>query len=189
MYVLGINGGPRIGGNADRLIEKVLEGAESKGATTEKIRINDLKIAPCQECEKINNDGTCAVLDDFQEVFKKIMKADVVVLASPIFFGSLSAQTKSLIDRFQCYWYYKNILKKDSRRQKRRGFFIAVEASEREDFFDNAKAIVKNFFAVIDAKYSGEVLCKGVESKGDVLRKEECIKSAFSLGEKIKEKT
>ena len=113
MKVLGINGSPRIGGNTDILLDKVLEGARSKGADTEKIILNKLKYSGCQECEAVKDDGSCIVQDDMQGVYKKIKATDVFILASPIFFGSLSAQTKMMVDRFQCAWRVKYILKKD----------------------------------------------------------------------------
>ena len=66
MKVLGISGSPRIGGNTDSLLDKALEGARSKGAKTNKIIINKLKMSGCQECSKVKDDGTCQINDDFQ---------------------------------------------------------------------------------------------------------------------------
>jgi multimeric flavodoxin WrbA len=185
MKVLGISGSPRIGGNTDILLDKILEGAESKGASTEKVILNTLKFSPCQECENIRDDGTCIVEDDMQPVYKKIEQADVIILGSPIFFGSLSAQTKMMIDRFQCAWRAKYILKKDIFKRRCKGAFISVEASDRKDFFDNAKSIVKNFFATINADYKEELLCSGIDEKGKILKHPDILKKAFELGERI----
>ena len=185
--ILGINGSPRIGGNTDILLDKVLEGARAKGAKIEKIILNTLKFSPCQECSELRDDGTCIVEDDMQTLYKKIKEADAVVLASPIFFGSLTAQTKMMIDRFQCVWRAKYILKKDVFKKKRKGAFISVEASTREDFFDNARSIVKNLFATIDADYKEELLCPGVDEKGRILKYPDVLKKAFELGERISE--
>ncbi len=193
MYVLGISGSPRIGGNTDILLDKALEGAKTKGAKIEKVILNKLKIAPCQECEKIRNDGTCIVEDDFQGLYEKVKKADALILASPIFFGSLSAQTKIMIDRFQCYWRYKYILKKTetgdckksrakARGKQKPGVLILVEASKREDFFDNAKSIVKNLFATINVDYKEELFCPGVDDKGAVTKHPDFLQKAFELG-------
>ena len=136
MRVLGISGSPRKGGNTDTLLDKALEGARSKGAETEKVILNDLRMVPCQECEKVRDDGTCKIEDDFQGLYEKIKKADALILASPIFFGSLSAQTKIMIDRFQCYWRYKQGRKT---KDERPGALILVEANTRESFFEKAK--------------------------------------------------
>ena len=185
MRVLGINGSPRIGGNTDILLDKVLEGARIKGARTEKVVLNNLKFSPCQECENLRDDGSCTIEDDMQSLYKKIEEADRIILASPIFFGSLSAQTKMMIDRFQCAWRAKYILKKDIFKRKRKGGFICVEGSTRKDFFDNAKSIVRNLFATIGVGYEEELFCSGVDEKGDILEYPEVLKKAFALGERI----
>ncbi len=185
MYVLGINGSPRIGGNTDVLLDKALEGAKSRGARTEKVILNTLKFSPCQECEDVRDDGTCIIEDDMQTLYRKIEEADAIILASPIFFGSLSAQTKMMIDRFQCLWRAKYILKKSVFKKKRRGCFISVESSKRMDFFDNARSIVKNLFATIDVDYGEELFCAGVDKKGSILKHPDTLNDAFALGERI----
>jgi len=185
MKVLGINGSPRIGGNTDILLDKALEGARSKGAETKKIILNTLKFSPCQECSKLRDDGTCIVEDDMRIVYREIEKADAVIVASPIFFGSLSAQTKMMIDRFQCLWRAKYILKMKTPGKKKAGAFISVEASTREDFFENAKTIVKNLFVPINADYKEELFCPGVDEKANILKHPEFLKKAFELGERI----
>ena len=183
--ILGINGSPRIGGNTDILLDKSLEGARSRGAQIEKVILNTLEFAPCQECENIRDDGTCIIEDDMQSVYKKIEQSDAIVLVSPIFFGSLSAQTKMMIDRFQCLWRAKHILKKDIFKKKRKGAFISVEASDRKDFFDNAKSIVKNLFATINVDYQEELFCSGVDEKGGILKYPDILEKAFELGKRI----
>ena len=183
--VLGINGSPRIGGNTDILLNKVLDGCRDKGARTEKIMINALKFSPCQECDKLRDDVACVIEDDMQPVFKKFQEADVIILASPIFFGSLSAQTKMMIDRFQCLWRARYILKKDIFQKERKGVFISVEASSKESFFDNAKSIVKNLFAIINVDYQEELFCSGIDQKGDILKYPDILNEAFELGQRI----
>ncbi len=185
MKILGINGSPRMGGNTDILLDKSLEGARNKGAQTEKIILNTLKFSPCQECENVRDDGTCIIEDDMQPLYKKIEQADALILASPIFFGSLSAQTKMMIDRFQCIWRAKYVLKKDIFKKKRKGAFISVEGTARKDFFDNAKTIVKNLFAVINVDYQEELFCSGVNKKGGILKYPDVLEEAFKLGERI----
>ena len=185
MKILAINGSPRIGGNTDTLLDKVLEGAKSKGAEVEKIILNELKFSPCQECENIKDNGSCIVQDDMQDVYEKIKNVDVLILASPVFFGSLSAQSKMMIDRFQCAWRAKYRLKKDAGYKKIAGVFISVEGSDRKDFFENAKSIVKNMFATINVDYKEELFCPGVDGKVGILKHPDCLKKAFDLGERL----
>jgi len=185
MNVLGINGSPRTGGNTDVLLDEALKGARAKGSRIEKSILNNLKFSPCQECENVRDDGTCIIEDDLQPIYQKIDEADVIILASPIFFGSLSAQMKMMIDRFQCLWRAKYVIKRDMGEKKKKGGFISVEASTREDFFDNAKSIIKNFFAVIDVDYQEELLCPGVSEKGDMLKHPNFLREAFELGKNL----
>ena len=184
MYILGILGSPRAGGNTDTLLEKALEGARSKGAKTEKIVLNDLKMVPCQECEQVKGDGTCKIEDDFQAVFKKMKEADAVIFASPIFFGSLSAQSKILIDRFQCKWSYK-YSKKEAGVKKKPGALILAEASKRDDFLQNAEDIAKNFLATADISYDKKLFCQGLEGKKAALEKKDLLEKAMKSGKEL----
>ncbi len=215
MKILGISGSPRIGGNTDILLDRALEGARSAGANVEKIILNNLNFSPCQECENLKDDGSCIIEDDMQLVYKNIESADGLILASPVFFGSLSAQAKMMIDRFQCAWRAKYILKKDifsasarggcafgtkggspargwsasggasGGNKKKKGAFICVAASDRKDFFNNSKMIVKNLFVTINVKYIKDIFCPDVDKKRDVLKHEEFLKKAYKLGEEI----
>lgn len=194
--IIGISGSPRKGGNTDLLLDEALKAARSKGAKTKKIILSELNFSPCMECENIRKDGVCILKDDLRMLYSEIENSDGIILASPIFFGSVSAQTKMMIDRFQCLWLAKNIFVspakplathgKTCKPQKRKvGAFICVEASTRKDFFENAKSIVKNFFATIDASYEEELLCSGVDKKGAVKRNKGCLGKAFKIGENI----
>jgi len=187
--VLGINGSPRAGGNTDIAVDKVLEGAKNKGADTEKIILNELKFIPCQECEIPNDDGTCNFRDDMNAVYQKVKDADVIILGSPIFFGSISGQAKMMIDRFQCAWRAKYILKKDAFPEKKIGAFIAVATSDKRDFFENARLIVKNLFATLNIEYKRELFFTGIDRKGDILKHPDFLKKAYKLGQEITEET
>ncbi|MFC1590313.1 flavodoxin family protein [Candidatus Omnitrophota bacterium] len=185
MIVVGICGSPRKKGNTDILLDEALKGAASGGVKTEKIVLNDLKFSPCQECGVTNDDGTCKVKDDFQSVYGKIKDADALILAAPIFFGSLSAQTKMMIDRFQCLWKAKYILKKAVFSKKKKGAFLCVEASKRAAFLENARSIVRNLFATVNAEYSEELLVPGVDEKGKILEFPDTLNAASELGKKL----
>lgn len=186
MYVLGINASPRVGGNTDKLLDKALEGSGVSGAKTEKIILNKLKISPCQECPDMPSVSPCLIEDDMREVYKKVRDADILIFASPIFFGSLTAQAKIMVDRFQCIWRAKYMFKNDAFADKKRiGAFICVEASDRRDFFANAKAIVKNLFATINTQYKDELFCCGIDEKGMILKHPDYLNEAFEIGKKM----
>jgi len=185
MKVLGINGSPRRGGNTEILLDSALKGAQNNGARVEKIVLNDLEFSPCQECENMPNDRFCIIEDNMQTVYRKVEEADAIILASPIFFGSLSAQTKMMIDRFQCVWRAKHVLKKQVFEKRKTGAFISVEGSNRKDFFNNARSIVKNFFVTINADYKEELFCFEIDEKGAILKHLALLKAAFNLGAKL----
>jgi len=189
MRILGINASPRFGGNTDILLDKALEGGRSKGAETKKIILNDLKLSPCQEVEyeHIKDNGLSVIEDDMHLIYKNIEKTDSIILASPIFFGSLTAQAKIMIDRFQCVWLSKKVAGKNIFNKKKAGAFICVEASKRNDFFQNAASIVKNFFYTIDVHYKEELLYTGLDKKGAVWKHPDYLENAFNLGMKIAE--
>ena len=96
-------GSPRKKGNSSTLAEQVSKGALSEGASVEAYYLNGMNIRPCQACMKCQEDGSpgCAVKDDMQTLYPQLKEADVIVLASPIYWFNISAQTKTFIDR--CY--------------------------------------------------------------------------------------
>jgi multimeric flavodoxin WrbA len=184
MRVLGILGSPRRGGNAEVLLDRALDGARACGASIEKISLNELAIRPCQECGGCDSTGECVIADDMAMVYSKVDKTDRIILASPIFFGELTAQTKAMIDRFQCRWVKKYRLKTAVDSGKR-GAFLCVSAWHKEDFFENAKKIVKIFFVVQDIAYSGDVWCKGISGKGEIEKHSDSLETAFKLGKAL----
>ena len=192
MKVLGILGSPRRGGNSEILLDKVLEGAKSAGPAAEKLVLNELKFAPCQECGGCSRSGKCIVDDEMQIIYKKIDEAGVLVLASPIFFGSLPAQVKAMIDRYQCRWAAKYILGKSTPQSTprrcglvKKGCLILVSASNRDKFFKNAESIVKNFFAVLDIEFATSLYCPNIDGKAKILEHSDCLKKAFEIGRNI----
>ena len=103
--VLILSGSPRKGGNSDLLCDEFLRGARESGHDAEKIRVTEKKIAPCSGCYYCtDHDGACVHRDDIAEVLQKMIDADVIVLASPVYFYSIDAQLKAVIDRTVARW-------------------------------------------------------------------------------------
>lgn len=178
-------GSPRIGGNTDILLDKVIEGMKDK-VNIEKIVLNELKISPCQHCDGCLKDGNCVIQDDMQLIYPKIISANVIIIASPIFFIGLSAQTKAMIDRCQAIWARKYILKrKISDTNERYGFFISCGGMNKPDIFDGALLTIKAFFRVIDVKYKGELLFYNVDKKGEIVNHPTALHDALDIGKKI----
>jgi multimeric flavodoxin WrbA len=184
--VLGIAGSPRRNGNTEALLDRFLSGAEGAGAAVEKIVVARLKIAGCVACDGCWDDGQCVVRDDFQSVYDKLIVADVIALAAPLFFWNLPSQVKALIDRSQCQWARKFVLKAPlaatpAGHARRRGVFICVGGAPQPDF-SGAVPTVKGFFAVHEAEYWGELLCGNVDTRGEISRHPTALQEAFALG-------
>lgn len=103
--VLILSGSPRQGGNSDLLCDEFLRGAQEAGHAVEKIRVASKNIAPCSACYYCRSHaGECVHKDDMAELLQKIIDADVLVLASPVYFYSICAQLKAVIDRTVARW-------------------------------------------------------------------------------------
>jgi len=102
MRIVGLVGSPRPGMNTDTLVREALRGAESEGASTEILYLNRLDIRPCQACRKHPAPNHCFFFDDMQKVYEMLENADGIILGSPIYYGTVSAQTKRMIDRANC---------------------------------------------------------------------------------------
>jgi len=178
-------GSPRIKGNTDLLLDEVLRGAQSQEAEVEKIVVDRLKIAPCREYHGCLKEGNCVIRDDMDDIYPSLLTADVVIVASPMFFYGLTSQVKALIDRCQALWVRKYILKQGIPGATRKGVFIAVGATRGERLFDGAILTVKYFFQSIGVEYASELLVRGVDKKGEIKKHPTALADAFELGRRL----
>lgn len=185
MKVLGIMGSPRIKGNTDLLLDEALKGAQSQEAEVEKIVVDKLKIAPCREYYGCLRDGNCVIRDDMDDIYPKLLEADGIIVASPMFFYGLTSQLKALIDRCQALWARKYILKQDLPDSGRKGAFIAVGATRGKKLFDGSILTVKYFFQSIGVKYVDELLVRGVDKRGEIEQHPSALSDAFELGRRL----
>jgi len=188
LRILGIMGSPRLGGNTDLLLDAALNGARSAGAEVEKIVVDKLNISPCREHYGCLEDGNCIIRDDMDALYPKLLDADGIVVASPMFFYGITAQLKALIDRCQALWARKHVLKQSWPGAGRKGAFIAVGATRGETLFDGSIATVKYFFKTIGVEYAQELLIRGVDQKGDIQKHPSALKDAFELGQRLARK-
>jgi multimeric flavodoxin WrbA len=177
-------GSPRMKGNTDLLLDEALKGAESQGAEVEKILVDKLQIAPCKEYYACLKDGKCVIKDDMDEIYAKLLAADAVIIASPMFFYTVSAQLMLLISRCQALWARKYVLKNMDIPEKR-GAFIAVGATRGEKLFDGPRLTVRYFFQAINAKYTDELLIRGVDKKGEIKEHPTALTDAYELGRRL----
>lgn len=191
MKVLAIAGSPRRQGNTDLLLVELLKGAQSKGAEVETIVLQNLKFSTCAHCDSCLKEGKCRIQDDMQKIYDKLSEADVIVLASPVQFAGITAPLKAMIDRCQCLWARKYVLKIPplSPMKNRKGFFISVSGTRLKNMFEPSVTIVKTWFHVIGVQYVGEMTVSGVDEKGAILKRPEVLQQAFQWGQKLIEDT
>ena len=109
--ILILSGSPRKGGNSDILCDRFMEGARESGHRAEKVFLRDKNIGYCIGCEACHqNNGVCVQKDDMAEILGKMIAADVIVMATPVYFYTMDAQMKTLIDR--CVARYTEISNK-----------------------------------------------------------------------------
>ena len=102
--VLILSGSPRKGGNSDTLCDEFMKGAIEAGNEVEKVFVAGKNIGYCKACYACKDTGVCAIKDDMADVLQKMLDADVIVLSSPVYFYSISAQLKAVIDRTVARW-------------------------------------------------------------------------------------
>ena len=187
MRIIGISGSPKLTGFTSLLLNKAMEGAASGGAETETVVLNKLEFDPCQECRSCADTGLCVLPDDMGPVYKKILSADGLIVASPIYFGTVSAQLKMMIDRLMCIWNAKYMLKKKiTRSSARKGIFICIAGDNKKEYFESAKKVIKAMFATVNVKYAGDLFVGGMDNMPpDSPKGKAFIDKAFDLGRSL----
>lgn len=170
--ILEIEGSPRKGGNSDRLCDAFLNGAAESGNDTEKIYIQDLKLNPCMACYGCRGTGKCVQKDSMEEILEKMIKADVILLSTPVYFYSLSGQMKVFIDR--CLPKYTKISNKDF-------YFAATAADANEKLEDTFDALAGFTKCLPRAKVKAKIYGGGFYQKGEI-NGSKAEKTAYELG-------
>jgi multimeric flavodoxin WrbA len=186
--ILGILGSPCSEGNTAEILDAVLEGASAEGAEVQRIDLGKMNIHPCFECGGCDSGVSCVkVNDDMEEIYRLIREVDGIVIASPIFFMGVTAQTKAMIDRCQCFWVERFVNKKRAYegRSRPKGLFVSTAGGPKESAFEPAKHVVKAFFSAIDYEYAGEVLLGHTDAPDVDERKLEILDKARDAGARL----
>jgi multimeric flavodoxin WrbA len=186
--ITAIYGSPRREGNTSRLLKQAVDGARAQGATINEFVLRDEKISPCLEIYGCKKDGKCVIKDDFHRIRDSMLGSDGVMLASPIFFYTVSAHTKIFMDRCQSLWVKKYWIEGLSFSQwetKRKGLFISTGATNGKKLFDGALLTVKYFFDVIDASLWKSLLYRGLDYEKDVLEHPDYLQECYETGKQL----
>ena len=183
--IVAVYGSPRRKGNTAVLLKKAVEGARESGAQVEEIVLRDLKMSPCLEIYGCTADGNCVIKDDFKHVRESLLASDGIMLASPIFFYTVSAHTKIFMDRFQSLWVKKYWLDKadsDVKTFSRKGLFISVGATKGKKLFDGMLLSIRYLFDVLDMELWKALLYRQLDFQDDVLKHPEYLEEAYTAG-------
>lgn len=159
--VLILSSSPRRGGNSDRLCDEFRRGAEEAGHQVEKIFLRDCTIHYCTGCSTCSRDGRpCPQQDDAARIVDLMVRADVIVMASPVYFYTMSAQMKTLIDR-SCA-RYTEISGKE--------FYLLLTAAEpdRQLMLRTVDTFQGFFDCLEEAHLRRSILCPGVWNVGEI---------------------
>lgn len=183
--VLVLEGSPRLGGNSQVLMDAVARGIVRAGGTLERIRVADLKIAPCIGCGGCDKTGHCVVKDEMTGLYEKIVAARRLLLVSPVYFYSLTAQLKAAVDRGQALWSRKHLQVNKGLWQDdpdRKGYLVAVAATKGARVFDGSILTAKYFFDATGFAYGGELLVRGIDQRGEMARAQDELARAEEFG-------
>ncbi|WP_432409321.1 flavodoxin family protein [Wukongibacter sp. M2B1] len=180
-------GSPRINRNTDILLEEVLKGIRECTSDINKYELVKLKINHCIACYKCGERGHCIYNDDMNKLFKEFDKADVIILATPLYFNSVSSISKTMIDRCHALWTSKYIYKKPliDRYKKRKGIFICTAGVKQdENGFIGALTVVDLFFKSVNTELLANLLIEDTDSFFMSERKD-ILKEAYDIGKNI----
>ena len=175
--VLILSGSPRKGGNSDILCDEFMRGAQETGNEVEKIRVSEKKIAPCSACYYCStHGGACVYKDDMAEVLQKMIDADVLVLASPVYFYSIDAQLKTVIDRTVARW--TEVAEKEF-------YYIVTMADEFHTSADTTLACFRGYADCVEgAVEKGVIIGSGVYEPGKV-KNTPAMQQAYQMGRNV----
>jgi multimeric flavodoxin WrbA len=189
--LVAVYGSPRRGGNTDTLLNRFLEGVSScnlvdqDSAKVEKIFASNLEISSCRSCGSCSKTGECIIQDEMQALYAKLIDCDFLVVASPIFFTTVSGYLKTFIDRFQRFWALKYELKrKIIVKENRKGILISTAGSKPKDIFDCTKKVMRALFDVLYIEYSCDFLFNNTDQKGDILKNQGALGEIYNFGKK-----
>lgn len=183
MKILGINASPREVSNVRIALEAALDAACAKGAESEIVDVNKLTITPCQGdnyCKE--HDSECALNDDMQDIYQKIEEADAIILASPIYFCDVNAQSKLVIDRL--YSYFMNP-KYSELFSNKKVSIIATHGAAPFEAFESSLNTQMAAFEVLGFKTGDIINLEDNNVPGAINDKDEQLQKARELGENL----
>lgn len=188
MSIVAILGSPRGEGNSAGLVKTFLKAAEPFGATARTFQLNDLSFRGCQACYacKTSRD-TCLLKDDLAPVLDAVREADVVVLASPVYFGDITGQLKTFFDRTFSFFTpdYRTSATPSRLAPGKKLVFVQTQGQPDPTLFDDVYPRYERFFKRFGFAETHLVRAHGVANAGDVAGKSEFLQQAEEVAVKV----
>ena len=184
--IIAFNGSPVKESNTDLLTREVLKGADDSGLDSEHIYLNDLTITPCQSCGESPGENLCLFEDDLFPHLHTFAHSDLVVVSSPVYFDSVSAQAKLFIDRCNCFKPLEGYDSGEFRFRQldlkpKLGIIILV-GGEREKF-QHALTVIRGFFIWTGVTFYDQILYPHSDyGKGGVKNRADILQKAYLMG-------
>ncbi|MBQ4491989.1 MAG: flavodoxin family protein [Deltaproteobacteria bacterium] len=185
LKLAAIHGSPRRNGHSSQLLAAAIKGARTAGACVEELFPDALCIAPCREDYSCTQNGHCVIGDDFQHIAALFEQCHGLLVASPIFFGTVPAPLKLLIDRCQCFWIRKYRLHETG--PHRRPALIIVTAARREtpQLFEGVLRPLRYFCDALDMVVQNSCCYGTLEENDDIRKDPQRLETAFAAGVKL----
>jgi multimeric flavodoxin WrbA len=180
-HVLVFKSSPRVRGNSTILAEKTAEGAKDAGALVETFSLHNLDIRPCDACDVCQETGVCVLKDDMQELYPKLRAARSIVIASPVYWFTLSAQAKLFIDR----WYAFETPQGSGLKGKKFGLILTYGDSDPYSSGGiNAIRTFQDMMRYLKAEVVG-IVYGSANHEGEVVSQPKLLEQAYKLGERL----
>ncbi len=181
--ILIINGSLRIDGNTDILVKEIIAGTEPTDVNINLAELRNKKIADCIGCYACSKESKCSLSDDMIDIRNKVEQADLLIFASPLYWGAITGLMKSFIDRLFYYYHSQN---KALVSGKKAIVVTVMHQKSGGDEEENLTKFYDDLCAALGIKIINKIFFDGLMEKGAVLNKQEHIEQASFIGKNLK---
>lgn len=184
--LIAIAGSPRKGGNTDLLLEAAVQGAVAEGAEVAWVRPAEMAFQACLHCGGCVETGVCVLRDDMTPVYDLLARMDGMIFASPVYFASITAQAKALVDRAQALWVRKYLLKQPlfPEGPARPVLFLSALGGDARGHIEGTRRVIKTFLDTFDGTYE-ELIFPLVEHAGEIADHWTALPQAHAAGAEL----
>lgn len=188
MKVSGLIGSPRMGGNTEKLVTAILDGAAEKGAEKKIYHLARMDLKPCKGCMSCKLEGKCIINDDMQELYEEILSADALVIGSPIYMWEISTLTKTVVDRLIALTSWQPCAKSEISRPRRLNTKLVLAytyGNPDPNNFNQYFKYMEGLFSFLGFDVHGSIWVSGTIGPDDISHQSEIFEEAGALGKKL----